>query len=142
MTGPDHARPDHARPDHIHPDHIHVALALDGTGWHPASWREPGARPADLLTAGFWTDLVREAEAGLLDLVTFEDAMALQSAHPFRPDARTDQVRGRLDSALVAARVAPLTTHIGLVPTTIVTHTEPFHASKSIATLDFVSTGR
>jgi alkanesulfonate monooxygenase SsuD/methylene tetrahydromethanopterin reductase-like flavin-dependent oxidoreductase (luciferase family) len=121
---------------------LHVALALDGTGWHPASWREPGARPADLLTPGYWTDLVQEAERGLLDLVTFEDAMALQSAHPFRPDERTDQVRGRLDSVLVAARVAPLTRHIGLVPTVVVTHTEPFHASKSIATLDYVSTGR
>ena len=123
-------------------EHVHLAIALDGTGWHPASWREPGARPGELLSAGFWLDQVREAEAGLLDLVTFEDAMALQSAHPLRPDQRTDQVRGRLDSVLVAARVAPLTRHIGLVPTAIVTHTEPFHASKSIATLDYVSTGR
>jgi alkanesulfonate monooxygenase SsuD/methylene tetrahydromethanopterin reductase-like flavin-dependent oxidoreductase (luciferase family) len=43
---------------------------------------------------------------------------------------------------LVAARVAPLTAHIGIVPTQVVTHTEPFHASKAIATLDYVSTGR
>jgi alkanesulfonate monooxygenase SsuD/methylene tetrahydromethanopterin reductase-like flavin-dependent oxidoreductase (luciferase family) len=28
------------------------------------------------------------------------------------------------------------------VPTTLVTHTEPFHVSKAIATLDYVSTGR
>lgn len=121
---------------------LHLALALDGTGWHPASWREPGARPAELLSAGYWTDLVQEAERGLLDLVTLEDSMALQSAHPLRPDDRTDQVRGRLDSVLVAARVAPLTRHIGLVPTVPVTHTEPFHASKAIATLDYVSGGR
>jgi alkanesulfonate monooxygenase SsuD/methylene tetrahydromethanopterin reductase-like flavin-dependent oxidoreductase (luciferase family) len=51
-------------------------------------------------------------------------------------------VRGRLDSVLIAARIAPLTRHVGLVPTVIVTHTEPFHASKAIATLDYVSTGR
>ena len=43
---------------------------------------------------------------------------------------------------LIAARVAPLTRHIGLVPTVIVTHTEPFHVSKAIATLDYVSKGR
>jgi alkanesulfonate monooxygenase SsuD/methylene tetrahydromethanopterin reductase-like flavin-dependent oxidoreductase (luciferase family) len=133
MPSPENALPEYA---------LHLALALDGTGWHPASWREPGARPGELLSAGYWTDLVQEAERGLLDLVTFEDAMALQSAHPFRPDDRTDQVRGRLDSVLVAARVAPLTRHIGLIPTVVVTHTEPFHASKSIATLDYVSTGR
>ena len=55
---------------------------------------------------------------------------------------RTDQVAGRLDAVLIAARVAPLTRGIGLIPTVIVTHTEPFHISKAIATLDYVSTGR
>jgi alkanesulfonate monooxygenase SsuD/methylene tetrahydromethanopterin reductase-like flavin-dependent oxidoreductase (luciferase family) len=43
---------------------------------------------------------------------------------------------------LIAARVAPATRHVGLVPTAIVTHTEPFHLSKAIATLDYVSNGR
>ncbi|MDT7579854.1 MAG: hypothetical protein QOK35_1118, partial [Pseudonocardiales bacterium] len=121
---------------------LHLAVALDGTGWHPASWREPGARPRELLTAGYWVDLVTEAERGRLDLVTIEDTLGLQSSDPRRPDDRTDQVRGRLDAVLVAARVAPLTSHIGIVPTQVVTHTEPFHASKAIATLDHVSTGR
>jgi alkanesulfonate monooxygenase SsuD/methylene tetrahydromethanopterin reductase-like flavin-dependent oxidoreductase (luciferase family) len=124
------------------PSTLHLAVALDGTGWHPASWREPGARPAELLTAAYWTDLVQEAERGLLDLVTIEDSLVLQSDHRFKPDERTDHVRGRLDAVLVAARVAPLTAHIGLVPTAVATHTEPFHLSKAIATLDFVSTGR
>jgi alkanesulfonate monooxygenase SsuD/methylene tetrahydromethanopterin reductase-like flavin-dependent oxidoreductase (luciferase family) len=32
--------------------------------------------------------------------------------------------------------------HIGFVPTAIATHTEPFHLSKAIATLDYVSSGR
>ncbi|SDS96775.1 Flavin-dependent oxidoreductase, luciferase family (includes alkanesulfonate monooxygenase SsuD and methylene tetrahydromethanopterin reductase) [Friedmanniella luteola] len=123
---------------------LHLAVALDGAGWHPAAWRLPSARPAELLTAGYWVDLTRRAEEGLLDLVTFEDALALQgSTGPGgRPDGRTDEVRGRLDAVLVAARVAPLTSRIGLVPTATVTHTEPFHVSKAIATLDHVSEGR
>ena len=124
------------------PTPIHLAVALDGAGWHPAAWREPDARPRELLTAGYWLDLVQEAERGLLDLVTLEDGLALQSADPYRPDDRTDQVRGRLDAVLIASRIAPLTEHIGLVPTAIVTHTEPFHVSTAIATLDYVSTGR
>lgn len=121
---------------------LHLAVALDGTGWHPASWREPVARPRDLFAAGYWADLVAEAERGLLDFVTFEDGLGLQSSHFLEPDGRTDQVHGRLDAVLLAARIAPLTRHIGLVPTTVVTHTEPFHISKAIATLDYVSTGR
>ncbi|MER6381168.1 LLM class flavin-dependent oxidoreductase [Streptomyces sp. NPDC001250] len=122
--------------------HLHLAVALDGTGWHPASWREPVARPRDLFTAGYWADLVAEAERGLLDLVTLEDGLGPQSSHFLDPDERTDRIRGRLDAVLVASRVAPLTRHIGLVPTVVSTHTEPFHISKAIATLDYVSTGR
>ncbi|MGH4030031.1 LLM class flavin-dependent oxidoreductase [Actinomycetota bacterium Odt1-20B] len=124
------------------PSPLHLAVALDGAGWHPAAWRDPAARPRELFTADYWTGLITEAERGLLDFVTLEDGLGLQSVHPTEPDPRTDQVRGRLDAVLVAARVAPLTRHIGLVPTVVVTHTEPFHASKAIATLDYVSTGR
>jgi alkanesulfonate monooxygenase SsuD/methylene tetrahydromethanopterin reductase-like flavin-dependent oxidoreductase (luciferase family) len=121
---------------------LHLAVALDGTGWHPASWREQVARPRDLFTAGYWADLVAEAERGLIDFVTIEDGLGPQSSLFFDPDDRTDQVRGRLDAVLIASRVAPLTHGIGLVPTVVATHTEPFHISKAIATLDYVSTGR
>ncbi|WP_326655791.1 LLM class flavin-dependent oxidoreductase [Streptomyces sp. NBC_00385] len=121
---------------------LHLAVALNGAGWHPAAWREPEARPGELLTAAYWADTVQEAERGLLDFVTIEDALGLQSSRFTGPDDRTDQERGRLDAVLVAARVAPLTRHIGLVPTVVATHTEPFHISKAIATLDYVSTGR
>lgn len=121
---------------------LHLAVALADCGWHPAAWREPSARPDALLTGGYWTELVAEAEHGLLDLVTIEDGLGLQSSAPFRPDDRTDQVRGRLDAVLIANRVAPLTDRVGIVPSQVVTHTEPFHASKAIATLDYVSSGR
>jgi alkanesulfonate monooxygenase SsuD/methylene tetrahydromethanopterin reductase-like flavin-dependent oxidoreductase (luciferase family) len=114
---------------------LHLAVALDGAGWHPAAWREPRARPAELLTGRYWTDVIAEAERGLLDFVTIEDGFSVQSSRP-------DRVAGRLDAVLIAARVAPLTRHIGLVPTVVVTHTEPFHISKAIATLDYASNGR
>jgi alkanesulfonate monooxygenase SsuD/methylene tetrahydromethanopterin reductase-like flavin-dependent oxidoreductase (luciferase family) len=121
---------------------LRLAVALDGAGWHPAAWREPGARPTELLSAAYWIDVIAEAERGFLDFVTLEDALSLQSSDRRDADHRADQVRGRLDATLIAARVAPLTTGIGLIPTVTVTHTEPFHISKAIATLDWVSSGR
>jgi alkanesulfonate monooxygenase SsuD/methylene tetrahydromethanopterin reductase-like flavin-dependent oxidoreductase (luciferase family) len=121
---------------------LHLAVALDGAGWHPAAWREPDAEPGRLFTAAHWTGLAERAERGLLDFVTIEDGLDLQSDDRSGHDERTDRVRGRLDAVLIAARVAPVTRHIGLVPTAIVTHTEPFHLSKAIATLDYVSGGR
>ena len=108
-------------------DGLLLGVALDGTGWHPASWREDAARPAELLTAGYWVDLARRAEDAGLDFLTIEDSLALQSSRNASHDARTDLVRGRLDAVMIAARVAPVTSRIGLVPTVTVTHTEPFH---------------
>ena len=123
-------------------NHLHLAVALDGAGWHPAAWREPDAQPDRLLTPAYWAGLVQQAESGLLDFVTIEDGLDLQSDDRFARDQRTDRVRGRLDAVLIAARVAPATRNIGLVPTAITYHTEPFHLSKAIATLDYVSGGR
>jgi alkanesulfonate monooxygenase SsuD/methylene tetrahydromethanopterin reductase-like flavin-dependent oxidoreductase (luciferase family) len=122
--------------------HLHLALALDGAGWHPAAWREPDAEPARLFDPRRWVELVQEAERGLLDFVTIEDSLALQDTGYGTPDGRTDQVRGRLDAVVLAARIGPVTKNIGLVPTATTTHTEPFHVSKAIATLDYVTSGR
>jgi alkanesulfonate monooxygenase SsuD/methylene tetrahydromethanopterin reductase-like flavin-dependent oxidoreductase (luciferase family) len=121
---------------------LHLAVALDGAGWHPAAWRAPDARPDRLFTPGYWADLARQAESGLLDFLTIEDGLDLQSDDHFGRDERTDRVRGRLDAVLIAARAAPGTRRIGFVPTAVTTHTEPFHVSKAIATLDYVSVGR
>lgn len=121
---------------------IHLAVALDGAGWHPAAWRDAQVTPATLFTPDYWIEQARTAERGLLDFLTIEDSLSLQTAHPLTPDHRVDQVRGRLDAVQLAARVATETTTIGLVPTASVLETEPFHLATAIATLDFASTGR
>lgn len=121
---------------------LHVGVALEGAGWHPAAWREPSSRPAQLFTADYWADLVRTAERAGLDFVTIEDSLAVQSERFLTADERTDEVRGRLDAVLIASRVAPLTERIGLIPVATLTHTEPFHVSTAVATLDYVSEGR
>ncbi|MEU5694051.1 LLM class flavin-dependent oxidoreductase [Actinosynnema sp. NPDC020468] len=121
---------------------VRLAVALEGAGWHPAAWRDPAARPADLFRAGYWVDLVREAEAGLVDLVTFEDAPGVQSASLTGPDDRVDQVRGRVDAVLVAGAVAPHTSRVRLVPTVNITHTDPARVAEALTSLDRVSGGR
>jgi alkanesulfonate monooxygenase SsuD/methylene tetrahydromethanopterin reductase-like flavin-dependent oxidoreductase (luciferase family) len=120
-------------------DHLHLAVALDGYGWHPEAWRHN----ADLepVTSGrYWSGLAATAERGLLDFVTFDDAFTPQRRR--RPEIEPHWLAGRPDAVLIASRVAPATSHIGLIPVATVTHTEPFHVSKAIATLDFVSHAR
>jgi alkanesulfonate monooxygenase SsuD/methylene tetrahydromethanopterin reductase-like flavin-dependent oxidoreductase (luciferase family) len=120
-------------------EHLHLAVALDGYGWHPEAWRHTsGAEP---VTSGrYWSELAVTAERGLLDFVTFDDGLSPQRRR--RPEIEPRWLAGRPDAVLVASRVAPATRHIGLIPVATVTHTEPFHVSKAIATLDFVSHGR
>lgn len=124
------------------PKQLHLGVALDGAGWHPAAWREPNSRPDELFSPGYWTDLVATAERGLLDFVSIEDTLRIPGAPHEPSDDAVDRVRARIDANLIAARVAPVTRHIGLIPTVTVTHTEPFHVSTSIATLDYTSRGR
>jgi alkanesulfonate monooxygenase SsuD/methylene tetrahydromethanopterin reductase-like flavin-dependent oxidoreductase (luciferase family) len=123
-------------------DRLRLGVALEGAGWHPSAWREESSRPNDLFTPQYWVDVVQQAEAGGIDFATIEDSFAVQSSRPFGPDERTDEVRGRLDALLIASRVAPVTQRIGLIPTVTTTHTEPFHISKAVATLDHASLGR
>ncbi|WP_081861437.1 LLM class flavin-dependent oxidoreductase [Cellulomonas sp. HZM] len=113
---------------------IHLGADLTDAGAHPAAWRTSGSQGAQLFDPERLDALVATAQRGLLDLVAFDDAFSLQ------PHARG--VRGRLDAALVAARLAPRSSGIGLVATIDTTHTEPFHVSKALATIDHVSRGR
>ncbi|WP_328316700.1 LLM class flavin-dependent oxidoreductase [Streptomyces sp. NBC_00388] len=83
-----------------------------------------GPRPQ--YDAGYYTGLALLAERGTLDFVTLDDSFAGPG-----PDALA-----------VLARVAPDTGRIGLVPAVTTTHTEPFHVSSAVATLDWVSRGR
>jgi alkanesulfonate monooxygenase SsuD/methylene tetrahydromethanopterin reductase-like flavin-dependent oxidoreductase (luciferase family) len=119
--------------------HLHLAVALDGYGWHPRAWQLTG--PTEPITTGsYWAAMAAMAERGLFDFLTIDDTLTPQSGRGARIDAR--RLAGRADAVLLAARIAPATRHIGLVPVATVTHTEPFHVSKAIATLDFVSHGR
>ncbi|WP_224390814.1 LLM class flavin-dependent oxidoreductase [Pseudonocardia sp. ICBG1293] len=114
---------------------LHLAVELGAAGRHPGAWRLGGADPARLFTAAYHLDLVRTAARGGLDLVALPDSLQPPGADPASSP-------GTLDAVAVAARVAPAVPGIGVVPAVTVTHTEPFHLSKAVATLDFVSTGR
>lgn len=118
-----------------HPVTPAVAVHLDGTGWHPASWSEPGADPAGVTTPEHWLALVGPLDRAGAALVSFGDSFGLP-AGPFAG------VAGRVDPLLLSARLAPVTERIALVPTVLTGSTEPFHISKAVATLDIVSGGR
>ncbi|WP_020668506.1 LLM class flavin-dependent oxidoreductase [Amycolatopsis nigrescens] len=114
---------------------LHLGAALDGAGAHPAAWRVSDAEPRALFTAAHYLANARLAESAALDFVTLDDSLAPQPGGE-------NVVRGRLDALLTLSAIAPLTHRIGLLPTVTTTHTEPFHVSTAVATLDYASGGR
>lgn len=100
-----------------------LAVALDRQGWRPSA----GGDPATVFRASYWTELASLADAARLDFVTLEDTFAGD---------------GRPEAVLLAARLAPVTSHVGLIPVATTTHTEPFHLATSLATVDHISDGR
>ncbi len=89
------------------------------------------------LSGRYWAALAGIAERGFLDFLTIDDTLDVQPGR--RPEISPRRLAGRADAVLVAARIAPVTAHIGLVPVATVTHTEPFHIAKALATLDYIS---
>lgn len=120
---------------------VHLGIALDGVGWHPGAWLEPHADSPDPTSAQYWASLVGVAQRGLADFVTIDDSFAPPGTTVLGPPSDGAN-HPRLDAELIAARVAPVTEHIGLIPTVTTTHTEPFHVASAIATLDYTSHGR
>src|SRR6202022_2990370 len=88
----------------------------------------------------YWADLAITAERGLLDFLTIDDSLMPQIGRGER--IHPERLAGRGDAVLVAARLPPVAQPIGLIPGATVTHPEPFHISKAIATLDYASHGR
>ncbi|KAA0017088.1 LLM class flavin-dependent oxidoreductase [Antrihabitans cavernicola] len=111
-----------------------LGIEVRGTGLHPAAWRRPDSRAEEVFDAAYWVDAAVAADAAGIDLLFLPDS--------FDVAASTGRERGQLDAVATAARVVTATDSIGILPEVTVTHTEPFHTSKAIASLDFASQGR
>ncbi|ACZ32098.1 Coenzyme F420-dependent N5 N10-methylene tetrahydromethanopterin reductase-like protein [Xylanimonas cellulosilytica DSM 15894] len=111
-----------------------VILGVDLTTAGARALRTPGVPMARPFDGERFVRLVRIADHGLLDLVVLDEPFLL---HPGR-----SRVSGRLDSAVAAARVAPLTEGIGLVAALDTMHLDPSAVAAAIASIDHASGGR
>ncbi|KAB8145680.1 LLM class flavin-dependent oxidoreductase [Chloroflexia bacterium SDU3-3] len=106
-----------------------LSASIAGFGHHPGA---PRGNPQRLTDIAHYRRLVQAAERGLLDFVLLHDERSVP----------IDRSAGHLDAITVLARLAPETRHVGLAASKPTTYTEPFHVSRELATLDFVSGGR
>lgn len=114
--------------------HLVVGVDLSAAGARPGSHRARGLQSPRSFDGRRFVDLVRRADAGGVDLVTLDESFLL---HPGR-----SRLTGRLDAAVAAARVAPLTTRVGLVAAVETVHVEAAHVAGAITSVDRESAGR
>jgi hypothetical protein len=114
--------------------HMHLALEIDGDGAHPAAWRRAHHAPDQLLTPQRLRTVAQIAERAGFTAVTIEDDLRPPGGHP-------DPV-GRIGAVERAAFVAEATSVLSVVPTISTTHTEPFHVSSQLASIDHIAGGR
>ena len=114
----------------------YLGVALDGAGAHPAAWRAPGAARG-LFAAERLVDLARTAERGRARL------RRPRRRRSTRRRPRVGRVAGPARRPAGAGPGGAGHDHRSASsPTVTTTHTEPFHISKNVATLDLVSGGR
>lgn len=127
---------------------LRLAVDLTGTGTERRSAKESARAAIGKSTSGtalptttskafdvrVLLEQVQLAQDAAFDFVAIGDSFVLDT-NGVNPRA------GQIDAALITSRIAPVLNGIGLIPAINTTHTEPFHVSKLVATLDHISNG-
>jgi FMN-dependent oxidoreductase (nitrilotriacetate monooxygenase family) len=116
------------------PRQLHLNVNVNSSGRHPASWRvQPD--PLGFLDLGYFEEIGRLAERGLLDAVFFSDGFDYGAPAVSRPWQA-------LDPFIPLTAVARVTEHVGLVATASSSFQHPYNIARVTASLDYVSGGR
>ncbi|RBO95915.1 LLM class flavin-dependent oxidoreductase [Pseudochrobactrum asaccharolyticum] len=113
---------------------MHLNLFIFGCGHHRAAWRHPQSAVEQLSDISYYTNLAQIAERGKFDAIFFADWHAI--------DNIADGPRSYFDPLTLLAALAGVTEKIGLISTVSSTFTTPFHAARTLASLDHLSKGR
>lgn len=113
---------------------MHLNLFIFGCGHHRAAWRHPLSAVEQLNDVRYYENLAQTAERGKFDAIFFADWHAIDNV--------ADGPRSYFDPLTLLAVLARTTEKIGLISTVSSTFTTPFHAARTLASLDHVSKGR
>ena len=110
---------------------------------YSGSWRHP-ATEHGFLDARYYQKLGRTLEEGCLDMMFFDDRLAMPGIHGGSvADAGRHGARPvKLDLSVVLGLIAGVTDRIGLGATYSTTYYSPFHVARTFATLDHLTGGR
>ncbi|WP_336787230.1 LLM class flavin-dependent oxidoreductase [Paenibacillus sp. MMO-177] len=106
---------------------------------HLAGWRHPDARPESITDLNYYKSFAQTAERGRFDLFFVADKLCMIESE--LAIAHTNNHLSLEPMSLLAA-LSAVTDRIGLAATISTSYNEPYHAARTLATLDHLSDGR
>lgn len=118
-----------------------LALLVNATGYHPASWLHPSTDPASATSIEWYRDTALLAERGLFDLFFIADTPAARTKD-LEAFSRFPMFMNGFEPITLLSALAGLTTRIGLGGTASTSFSEPYNIARQFASLDHLSHGR
>lgn len=113
---------------------FYLGVELLGAAQQPESWQQLNSAPGGGPDLNRLTAATALAEAAGPDFIILADS--------FVPAELGNNTGAQLDAVLLSAYLAQHSRQIGIIPQVSTTWVEPFHVSKALSTLDYVSRGR
>lgn len=120
---------------------IALALLVNPTGYHPASWLHPSTDTKAATSIEWYRDTALLAEKGLFDLFFIADTPAARTSQ-LEAYSRFPMFMNVFEPITLLSTLAGLTTHIGLGGTASTSFSEPYNIARQFASLDHLSHGR
>jgi long-chain alkane monooxygenase len=108
------------------------------------TWRAKGSRASEYKDIGYWTDLARTCERGLMDGIFIADVLGVYDVFAGSNDGA---LRGGAqvpvnDPSLVVPAMAAVTEHLGFGITASTSFEHPYTFARRMSTLDHLTKGR
>jgi N-acetyl-S-(2-succino)cysteine monooxygenase len=115
---------------------LHFNAFIWPNGYHESAWRVVDDDVRDVLGLGYYADIARTAERGLMDSIFLADNIAIAEYRAtYMPQTQFDPIS-------VLSALTGITSHIGLIGTGSTTYSKPWELARRFATLDHLSGGR
>jgi FMN-dependent oxidoreductase (nitrilotriacetate monooxygenase family) len=118
-----------------------LAVLVQGTGAHPASWMLTDSQTDPSTDIGYYTQAAQLAERGCFDLFFIADTPAARTEN-LEAWSRFPMFMNVFEPVTLLSAVAAATTHIGLGATASTSFYEPYNLARLFASLDHLSHGR
>jgi FMN-dependent oxidoreductase (nitrilotriacetate monooxygenase family) len=118
-----------------------LAVLVQGTGAHPASWMLTESEQDPATDIGYYTRAAQLAERGCFDLFFIADTPAARTEN-LHAWSRFPMFMNVFEPVTLLSAVAAGTKHIGLGATASTSFYEPYNLARLFASLDHLSHGR